>query len=195
MYERASAGPLSPRVVLYGALAVSAVLIFVLALQNRSLRQQIGDLTVQQQFLRVGDVVPALHTRTLQGDTLVIASGQAGTRDVLLVFNTRCPWCVRSLPSWKAIAAELASDAAEVRVLGVSLDPEAETRQYAREHALPFSIVRFPDERTQKVYRAAGVPIVLVLDSTGDVLYSRIGSIERDDSADSVVAAARAGRG
>ena len=72
---------------------------------------------------------------------------------------------------------------------GISLSPEAETRLYVDEHGLRFPVLRFPEEKLRYLYRANGVPQVIVLDHEGRVIYTRPGELGAGAALDSVFAA------
>ena len=173
-------------------LAVSALLVVFLAIQNGALREEARTLRRRVALPYAGLTVPTFRAATLAGDSVVIGEGETGRRQVLLVFTTTCGFCLENLPAWKTIVAELgALHAPEVAVYGISLDPEAETRRYVIEHELPFPVLEFPDPRTARLYRAKGVPITLVLDHEGTVLHARLGALGDRRAIDSVITAVR----
>lgn len=174
----------------YSGLALGAVLVIVLSAENRALRRELTDLRRQEWFPRVGDVLPSSKMETLDGDSVMLGGVHPGGRQVLFVFNTRCGWCRRSLPAWRTIAERLVAASSEIQVLGISLDSEVDTRAYAVDNHLSFPIVVFQDERLERLYHLGGVPITLVVDHTGEVVFSRLGSLEGGQWADSVIAAA-----
>src|SRR5690606_26990496 len=88
---------------------------------------------------------------------------------VLFVFNTRCPYCRRSIPEWNRLAG-LAAARPDLHVYGISLDPDSATRAYVRDHAVAFPVTRFPEPKLVELYRVTGVPLTLVLDAEGRVL-------------------------
>lgn len=75
---------------------------------------------------------------------------------------------------------------------GIALDPDGPLDAYRREHHLAFPIVTFPAEKLRRLYRARSVPLVVLLDSTGRVLYSRLGALEDEAAIDSVLDALKA---
>lgn len=173
------------------ALAVAAVIVLVLVQQNRALREESRDWRRRALFPYPGFVVPAFRAATLAGDSVTIGESREGTRQVLFFFNTTCRFCLETLPGWKEVDSELVRSGGASEVFGVSLDSLPETRRYASEHELPFPIIRLPDPRFAKFYRAEGIPLTLILDREGTVLHSRVGSIEPGPAVDSIIAAAR----
>jgi peroxiredoxin len=177
---------LSPIVVL-----VAAALVVVLAVQKRSLMVQYEELQLRERLPYVGLWVPTFEALTLEGEPVVIGRAEEGTRQVLLLFDTTCPFCRTSLPAWKDLSSRLAGIGEPVvRVYGISLSPEAEARLYVEEHGLTFPVLRFPEEKLRLLYRANGVPQVIVLDHEGRVIHTRPGELKKGAALDSVFAAA-----
>jgi len=73
-----------------------------------------------------------------------------------------------------------------VQLYGVSLDSLAETERYARSHALTFPITRFTSQKVRRLYKAKSVPLAVVLDEEGRVLYSRTGVLTSGAVSDSL---------
>lgn len=181
------------------ALAVATVLVLVLSLQNRALRTELGAL--RQRDLGVpypGMVVPTFAARPLNDaaetdDTMQVGETQdrAGAQ-VLFLFRSTCPHCAKTLPYWKAIVQRIREEGLPgVVVYGLSKEPPADVRRYAREERLSFPVARFPSEKMARLYGAVGVPITVVLDGEGRVTYSRIGALTTTAAVDSVVVAVR----
>src|ERR1044071_1211731 len=77
-----------------------------------------------------------------------------------------------------------------VQVLAISLDSVERTRRYVNEHALRFTVVTFPSDKYQRLYRANSVPQTVVLDGTGAVVYAHVGLLRSGPVLDSVYRAA-----
>lgn len=176
----------------HALLGVALALVAVLGWSNRSLARE--NVRLWDRVVRPyrGYVVPSFQARATDGHDLVVAGGDSATRQVLLVFSKECHFCTQTLPVWRAVDSALAPDGARVRVLGVSLDSGAVPAAYAAEHHLGFPVVRFPDARTRAVYRAREVPLTMVVDAEGRVLYAETGVLAGRAAVDSVVTAARA---
>jgi len=180
----------------YVALLAASLLVVVLGVQKRRLDDQVSDLRGQvTRALREptrGMYMPAFNTATLDGRPATIGSAPGAGRQVLLVYTTTCRYCLASLPSWKKIATTLDTlSAVRAEVFGVTLDSVEATRKYAQRHALPYPTVRFPDDKVTSMYRAAAVPVTLVLDEQGRTIYSRVGQLSDQVAIDSVIAAVK----
>jgi peroxiredoxin len=173
------------------ALLVAAALVVTLGLQKRSLSAEYMELLQRERLPYEGLWVPTFQATTLTGEPVVIGRAEEGTRQVLFLFDTTCPFCRTSLPAWKNLSDRLASIGEPVvHVYGISLSPDAETRLYVEEQRLTFPVLRFPEEKLRLLYRANGVPQVIVLNHEGRVIHTRPGELEEGAALDSVFAAA-----
>jgi peroxiredoxin len=171
-------------------LTAAAILVVMLTLQVRSLREELGAERRNAAVLRTGMFVPAVQGFTLDGAPAALAETPAGERQVLFLYNTRCPYCLQTLPAWKELAGRLAGDTS-VQVYGVSVDSADLTLRYAREHALPYPTVLLHPRSLRSLYRADVVPQTVVLDAEGYVLHARAGVLDTTAALDSVIAATR----
>ena len=128
------------------------------------------------------------------GREFVVAGGDSATTQVLFVFSKECHFCAQTLPAWLAIDSALAGDRLQVHVVGISLDSAGAAAAYASENHLGFPIVQFPDLRMRAVYRAREVPLTMVVDAQGRVLYAETGLLHDRLVIDSIVASARGRR-
>jgi peroxiredoxin len=170
------------------ALAVAAALVVALGMRVRALNRENDALFLRATRPYAGMYVPAFTTRSLDGGAVTVAS--PARRQVLFVFTTTCPFCRTSIPAWTRIGR--AAEAAYGRggAVGLSLDGVDSTLAYVRAHGLAYPVARFPDARTRSLYRSRTVPVTLVVDSTGRVVFSRIGEVREGMESDSVLAAA-----
>ncbi len=109
-------------------------------------------------------------------------------RQLLMIFNAACPYCLETLPYWKNVVRRIRANTVTIEPYAVSLDPDSVARAYLTEHAFDVPAIRFPNERTAAVYRAIGVPITVVIGAGGQVLYGRGGAITRTETVDSLLA-------
>jgi peroxiredoxin len=158
-------------VVLPVALALTAVVAVVLARQNADLTLSVRRLRGQQRLPHVHDVMPEVRAPTLDGRNVTLGAGPDKVQ-VLFMFNTTCHYCAENLGKWQMNAKALAPTAG-IGVYAVSLDPDSATRAYVEKNHLTVPVARFPDHRSAGTYRVIGVPVTLVMDSTGLVLYER----------------------
>jgi len=179
------------RALLYAAVVASAVLLLALVRRYDALRDQHKVLTERIQWPHPGYSVPTFETATIDGDSVTVGRADHG-RQFLIFFTTECPYCRASVDAWNRITAAAQREIPDVASLGIALDPDGPLDAYRREHHLVFPIVKFPDEKLRRLYRARSVPLVVLLDSTGRVLYSRLGALENEVAIDSVLYALNA---
>lgn len=153
-------------------LFVALALVAVLGWSNRSLANENGVLWDRAVRPYRGFVVPGFTTRTTDGREVVVAGDDSSKSQVLFVFFKSCHFCAQKLPTWRAIDSALAGAREQVSVTGISLGSMAVAATFASEQHLPYQVVGFPDLRTKTVYRAREVPLTLVVDGRGRVVYS-----------------------
>ncbi len=176
------------RVVLLAALMAATGLVVLLGWQARAMRAAARAAGIREQYMLAGMYVPKLELPTLSGELVVIGAPHAGTRQILLLYNTTCTFCAAGLPAW-ATVAEAASEL-DAEVIGLSIDLLDETLAYAGAHHLTFPTALLASDRDKVLLRADAVPQTLVVDSAGRVLLARPGNLS-PSAVDSVLAAAR----
>jgi peroxiredoxin len=169
------------------ALLVATALVIVLARQLDATRSQRDLLAERARSLQPGAYVPVQSAPTLDGAPVVLGSVAPGTRQVLFVYNTRCAYCLATIPTWQRLADGFRGNPA-VKVVAVSLDSLEATRSYTRQHALRYRSAVLLDERAASLFRFNNVPQTLVIDERGRVMHSRVGRLDTP-GADSVAAA------
>lgn len=95
------------RFLLLLAFATAVALVGVLSAQKRALRHELVELRRNEMLQSVpqqGHVLPAFGAVALSGERVDVVPRDTSARQVLFFFNTRCGWCLRTLPSWERIA-------------------------------------------------------------------------------------------
>lgn len=175
--------------VLTVALVGASALVLILSKRLHDLSAAYRELRQLSTLPHAGTVVPTFRTATLAGDSVTVGETADSTaRQVLLVFNTTCPFCRGIIPLWHRMANSLGRVGTPMRVLAISLDSAETTRRYVAEHALRYPVLLFPQAKLKRLYRATAVPQTVVLDWTGTVLYAKTGILD-SISLDSVFAA------
>jgi len=178
------------RVLLYAGLLVGGFLIFQVSRQYEALAETYSRLRERLQWPHAGYSVPTFETVTIDGD-LVTLGETAGKRQLVFFFSTECQYCRASLPGWREVIGEARRAVPDIEILGVGADEDEPMAEYRSEHGLQFPVLTFPDPKLKRLYRAGSVPLIAVLDSTGRVLYSRLGALEERAAVDSVLTAVR----
>ena len=177
---------------LHALLFVALALVAVLGWSNRSLAKENGELWDRLVRPYRGFVVPAFTARATDGREVVVADSDSTRSQVLFVFSKGCLVCTQTLATWRGVASALAGERVHVAVVGISLDSAAVAANFAADNRLPFPVVGFPDLRTKAGYRAREVPLTMVVDGRGRVVYSTTGLLQGRAAIDSVVTAASA---
>lgn len=176
----------------YAGLLVAALLIVRLSVELRTVTGDYTELLERLRSPHAGYMVPTFETETVAGERVTIGEASPGSRQLLLIFDTACPYCRASLPAWREIAGTIRSQERRIAVLGLAVDEEdGPIRAYRQEHGFDFPVLRFPQPKLRRLYRATAVPLIVLLDSDGRVLYSRLGVLDEPAAIDSVLAALR----
>lgn len=147
----------------------------------------------REQFVPVqqGSRLPDYAVRTMQGDTLSLAS-LAGQPTVLNVWATWCPPCVREMPALQRVHEQLGPQG--LRVVAVSVDsepgminawgrPGGNVREFVERLGLTFEILWDPSGNLETAYALPGLPTTFLIDRRGRVVQKIVGWRQWDDSA------------
>jgi peroxiredoxin len=173
------------------ALFSAAAMVAVLGWQNRGLRADRDLLTDRLQYAYPGMYVPQVDAQALDGGMLALGT-PAQDRQVLFFFNHTCPHCRTSAPSVVSAANRIAGEFGRgVAVIGVCQCEPAQAREYARTHGFGFPIVTLRDPRSLALYRARGVPALLVIDRDGRVRHAVQGVFDTREQIENLLAELR----
>jgi thiol-disulfide isomerase/thioredoxin len=177
--------------LLASAVLAACGLVVVLARQQITLRREYAALQRLARDLHSGSVVPVFHATSLGNDALTIGETPDSLgRQLLFVFTTTCPYCKATLPVWAKLADSVRRLSPwQVQVVGISLDSLEKTRAYVEAQGIKYPVVRFPNRRYTRLYRANRVPETVVLDYEGNVIFARMGALTEPIVLDSVYAA------
>jgi peroxiredoxin len=121
-----------------------------------------------------GQFVPVFHGSDGCGQELQ-GGLPTGQKQVIVVFTTTCPYCLQMLHGWSDLARFARENGSDL--LGVSLDSARLTKSYVHTRAA-ISVACLLDTRTRRLMKvSSGVPQTVVIDSTGRVLFARVGLI------------------
>ena len=133
------------------ALSIGSMLVLQ-SIEVRRLRPQAAELKRRKALPYIGQWVPTIRAPSISGDLATLGETSMGRTQVLFFFNVTCPYCTQNLPMWKAITDSLRHDPGTA-VYWVSLSPLDSTIDYLAANAINAKVVRFPDEKSQMVYR------------------------------------------
>jgi peroxiredoxin len=176
-------GP-SYTVFLTAACVALAVLVVLLAVQNRSLKADVSEIQAQlavaeigrdKDLLEAGDTFPPLELTDSSGAPARLAfDGGGSLQTLLLVFSLDCPACQETIPQWEEVFA--ADDSPALDVVALRLDDlEAEPH-----HDVPLGIpVYDPVDPMSLPLERLVVPATLVVDAYGFVETAWYGMLSR----------------
>jgi peroxiredoxin len=94
---------------------------------------------MSQNLLRPGDHFPALTLQLAGGETLALPDALSGHYGVVLLFRgSWCPYCNAQLRAFERAREKL--EALGVRLVALSADDEATTRELVAKHGLGFPV-------------------------------------------------------
>jgi thiol-disulfide isomerase/thioredoxin len=115
--------------------------------------------------------------RTLDGDRVPLQS----LRGDVVVVNFWASWCTpcrRELPALDALNSEIAPKGARVLAVSIDTDPR-NARRFAKAHQLRMPVYADGPDGLAKSLDLGAVPLTLVLDRDGDVVYASTGSDDK----------------
>jgi peroxiredoxin len=171
--------------------AVSTGLLVTVTHKYETLSDQIAEHRRNDMHLRRGEYFPTFTATAVDGSPQVVGeSAHAGDRQVIILLTSTCPYCKRTLPTWKTLAGKLDSVShPNVRVFALTTDSAQIAVSFAKSHDLGFRLIPFAQPKQARLSHAFTVPQTLVVNHEGLVLYSRIGVIDTQVAMDSVLAA------
>lgn len=174
------------------AVIALSVLVTLLAKQNRELKVRIGQLSTPTlpPSLATGQTVGPLKLMDSSGTESVLAFDGSAPATLILVGETGCPHCEKSLPVWEA-AIQKASNA-RLRVVAIELDGTTPEKLRRAGSSLAFFGPVGPRKDTW-LREVPIVPAAFLVDARGVILRSWLGELGEHQSEDAVFALIGAG--
>ena len=135
-----------------------------------------GDKEEAFRPIAVGQQVPQLAVRTLEGDTARVAPGEPVT--LLHVWATWCGPCEKEFPEIEALQKEFGPRG--LRILAISVDEgddDDPVRKFVAEKGATFDIGRDPSGSVRRLYQGIGVPESYLISGDGKLLVRQFGAI------------------
>ena len=135
-----------------------------------------GDSEEAFRPIAVGEPVPELSVRTLEGDTARVAPGEPVT--LLHVWATWCGPCEKEFPEIEALQKEFGPRG--LRILAISVDEgddDDPVRKFVTAKGATFDIGRDPSGSVRRLYQGIGVPESYLISSDGRLLVRQFGAI------------------
>ncbi len=153
---------------------VLAGLVVALGLQNKTLGERYSQALAQVHFPYTGMYVPEERVHVSDGRDIVL--GRPVDFQVLYFFNTGCPYCKASLPAVVQLNKELAQDE-RLEFVAVSQDSVPDTTRYFSSNSALLPFVSLPDRRALGLFHVGGVPMLVVIDKSGQVRFVHLGML------------------
>lgn len=159
------------RVMLWGILGVVLGLIAVTAVVSLAKPYSLHGSVIQEEY-----AAPDFALSDGQGGEFRL-SEQKGSLTLIFFGYTACPdVCPTTLSSMKRLASALDEDAARIRVVFITVDPERDTPEKTAEYAAAFSPAFYglsgSEEQLAPVWKDYGVFRALNKKSPGDTVYT-----------------------
>ena len=156
-------------------------LVIALAMQNRTLKERVGQLEtavaaagVPTDVLKAGDAMPPFDLVASSGEKIRLPFDGSGTRTLLLVFSSTCPACQETVPVWNRLLS--GKEPEGIRVVGVQTDLAGGT---AAEVAT-FPVYGFDGTRPESLKKVPFIPCSAVLDAKGKVEWVAFGVLDEN---------------
>jgi len=124
---------------------------------------------------------PAYDATTLEGDSVTLADLQ-GEVVLLNVWATWCVPCRQEIPELQALHEEHADRG--LHVVGVTVDSrsaEDQVRRFIQDFGMTYEVWVDPDQTAVSTFEAIGVPLTVLVDREGRIVWRHLGAFERGD--------------
>jgi peroxiredoxin len=177
------------QLLLWAILLVLAVEVALLATENRRLKAALagsapgaGEKAAalrERPRLHEGDALRTFEVLAADGTRETVALDGSARGVLLFVFTEQCPACTEARGAWDELVPHF--EAAGIRVLGIRLDPGADTGAFGESE---FTVVTLADGASVPLDRMSSVPLTLLLDGQGTVRWARYGALDVAAQAD-----------
>lgn len=178
------------RMLPYLALIIAAAAITYLSLQLRELVEERNRLAERIRWPHAGSAVPTATVVSLEGDSLEIGRTAGGHHQLLYLFSPGCAHCRSSYPAVRQLFRKVQGDHPNVWGYALSAAPRDSLRAYRSSRPLPAPTAPFDSPKLTELYGGTHVPLLMLLDDRGYILYSRLGALS-EASVDTVLTVVR----
>jgi peroxiredoxin len=146
---------------------LATIQIIFLTIQNRELKKALGVSSSVEppDSLKPGDQVPGFIATNAFGTQTKVSYAEADY--LVFITSTKCPWCEKTLPSWKEISDK--AKGRPIRIVSIAIDGNPDIKAYVKDNGLNFEVVSFPDPSLQSSYKAFSTPQTLLVKRGGKV--------------------------
>jgi len=178
MSDLSSGYKISKKAAILFVLLVTALIALnaSLIIQNRSLRAAAG---TRSPVLHPGTIVPSLSGKDLDGKDFTLSYSNDPRKVVLLVFSTRCGFCNRNMPNWKAMLQSI--DRNSYRIVAVSIISDGVKEYVSQQKLTDIPIIAEVDPKGQSIVRNERNATTKLINSDGKVEKLWIGLFRPDE--------------
>lgn len=170
------------------ALVVSSVVIVSLSSIVRDQEADRRDIRRRMALLHEGYFIPAMTLHADDGAEVKVGSPPAGGHQLLFVYSETCEFSRDSATPWGTLVEELQSRGLPVTPAALLVDDPATPLPPGMERwSPPGGAVRLPDARSRFLMRSGVVPQIVLIDSSGQVVYNRSGVLDLPTVRDSLL--------
>lgn len=156
------------------ALAIACGLVAVLGYQNRQWQQLQDQAFYRSLRPQPGTWLPRLEMMDVEGRSVTVAGSEA---QLIYFFQPGCPVCERSNAAVTALQQTLRQPGTTAPpMIGMGSGDAPALRRYAQRNAFDFPVVKLAG-KSQHLLGAKQVPLLVLVDDDGRVLYSHVGLI------------------
>ncbi len=169
---------------LVGACLALAVLVLLLARQNRQLKEtlvgHVHPTTPGAAEFKPGDQVSPITVVADSGQKTHVTFGGGEKKTLLLVFSSTCPACDQTLPVWRQLLA--AGTPPSIRVVGIQTDrlKAAGSASAVVAQSYPFPVYGYERSKPDPLEKVPYVPAALVVDDRGVVKKAWFGVLTKE---------------
>jgi peroxiredoxin len=144
--------------------------VILLIRENSELRTRLKSFSDASsgQLVQPGDIITPFSYQLPSADSGIYTFDSWAPNTLVFLFSTTCPFCEDNIPKWAWLDKEnLRSD---INILGICVDPPSAASTFIRENDVPYRVVSsYVDTSFQFRNRLVGVPITLLINSTGNI--------------------------
>ena len=141
-----------------------------------------GCLPADAGGLGFGDPVPQFSAQTLDGERFASLKDYRGHTLIVNLWATWCVPCRTETPYLQSLYEEYRDRG--LRIVGISVDSESDwpaVEAFLEEMGVEYDVLLDPQGRSEKTFRARGLPNSILVDAGGQVVFSWLGPIEEGD--------------
>jgi len=140
-------------------------------------------LAAQDEGIALGKAAPVVSVPDVDGRAVDLGQ-YIGKRPVLLEFwATWCPICQALLPRVQAMHQKYGSRVVFIGINVAVNQTRERVRRYMASHQLPFQVLYDEDGVSTRAYDAPQTSYMVIIDSTGRVAYTGVGTEQRFEEA------------